>query len=213
MDIKRFVFTSHELDNVCNSGTLTNDDTFRRAGFEIISLRPRNMVRIARHPCMPGYIFKVYLNCDAPGDRLVRLYNRCVGAERILNVMSWINQFGISSQRFRVPSKRLYRVSDNQYILVAKDMKLVSAEETLAAWKQADRETVRELYYILREGCGSHYLAGNIPYTRRGKFAFIDTEHPQRTIAMDQVKQYLSPAMQAFWGELQSYPPLGKLLA
>ena len=161
--------------------------------------------KLSKHPLAPGYVFKLYLESEKrlkfgkPG--WIWLTNRCIGAERI---KALIKQKSI--RHFCVADKWLYRVPGGviqPVILVAKDMQLVSQDAIDKAWKtQATKEHLKELYYILSQGCGSHFLTGNVPYTKWGKFAFIDTEYPKRHFTISNAGKYLSPDMKRYWDKL-----------
>lgn len=194
------------LDAIFASGpVLKNEKTLAQAGFITLFSMPTSYVKVVKHPLAPGYVFKLYLESEKrlkfgkPG--WIWLTNRCVGAKRI---KALIKQKSI--RHFCVADKWLYRVPGGviqPVILVAKDMQLVSPDAIANAWKtQATKEHLKELYYILSQGCGSHFLTGNVPYTKWGKFAFIDTEYPKRRFTISNAGKYLSPDMKRYWDKL-----------
>jgi hypothetical protein len=184
---------------------LDNGEMLRAAGFEILACVPHHPA-VLRHPNVPGYIFKVYLNGEKKRPRggilgVEWLLRRCVEADKL---RKWIQKQGI--RHFIVPEKWLYPLSHggaHPAILIATDMELESVEMNVYAWKTiVSQEHLDELYSILKEGYGSIYLTGNIPYTKSGKFAFVDTEKPKQIHDLTKVKQYLSESMQKYWDEL-----------
>jgi hypothetical protein len=200
------------LDSLFSSGRVLQDEnTLQQAGFVILHSMPSSYVKVVRHDALPGYLFKFYLDNqvqlkkDKPGWWW--LTNRCIGAERIRKMIEKKHM-----RHFAVPDKWLYIVPSwfptagptfQPVVLVETDMNLESHDMILYAWYHlATRRVLDELFYILDHGAGSYFLSGNIPYTKSGKFAFIDTEYPKRDIKMKKVKRYLNPEMQAYWDYL-----------
>ncbi|HAB99137.1 MAG TPA: hypothetical protein DCE71_04880 [Parachlamydiales bacterium] len=194
------------LDSVfCSFDVLNSEETLRGAGFQILSSVPLHPA-VLRHPQAPGYVFKLYFNGEKkkPRDGILGvewLLRRCVEADKLRR---WIQKHKI--RHFIVPEKWLYPLSHGERhpaVLVAVDMELESYEMNIQAWKTlVSQEHLDELYLILKEGYGSIYLTGNIPYTKRGKFAFVDTEKPKQKHDLTKVKPYLSEKMQKYWDEL-----------
>src|SRR5262245_60946940 len=75
------------------SSILDSEKTLRAAGFQILACIPTHPA-IARHPCVPGYIFKMYLNSEKkrPSEGILGvewLLRRCVGADMLCQ---WIQK-------------------------------------------------------------------------------------------------------------------------
>jgi hypothetical protein len=194
------------LDSIFSTSLiLDNKEMLRAVGFEILACIPHHPA-VLKHPNIPGYIFKVYLNGEKKRPRggisgVEWLLRRCVEADKL---RKWIQKRGIC--HFIVPEKWLYPLSHGEMhpaILIATDMELESVEMNIYAWKMIiSPEHLDELYSILKPGYGSIYLTGNIPYTKSGKFAFVDTEKPKQMHDLAKVKPYLSESMQKYWDEL-----------
>lgn len=187
------------------SKLLDSKDTLQRAGFEILACLPEHPA-VAKHPSVPGYVFKMYLNSEKKYVRdqissVEWLLRRCAGAKTL---RKWIETQKI--RHFVVPEKWIYPLpyeTKHPIILIATDMEIEDEQMTCHAWKTvACEEHLNELYSILKKGYGSVNLNGNIPYTKSGKFAFIDTEKIQQTHKMRKVKPYLSEHMQLYWDQL-----------
>ena len=58
------------------------------------------------------------------------------------------------------------------------------------------------LFEVFKRGYGSVSLIQNVPYTKNGKFAFIDTEYPRRVLDLRKVKKFLPADMQRYWDSL-----------
>jgi hypothetical protein len=169
----------------------------KAAGFTILYNQPSGM-KVARHPLLPGYLIKAYYNSQNTGMQWA--VDRCEGAK---NIRDLIRDKGL--RHIVVPNKWIYLVSSPDpviAVLVVQDMELVTPEETKQAWKNATKQQVRELYTILSHGFASCYLRGNIPRTKKDKFACVDTAFPHRQHNYQSVKKHLSSEMQVYWDKL-----------
>lgn len=199
------------LDAIFLNGRVTeNQETFANAGFITLFTQPTSLITVARHPLLPGVLLKLYLDSETrekdgiPGWKW--LVNRCKGAE---NVRKLIQRKKL--KYFSVPDKWIYPLPEGKtfesrrhpVVLIVTDMDLTSESDTKYAWKHLiQKKHLDELFCILSHGFSSCYLATNIPYSKSGKFACIDTEHPKRKLSYNHVKAYLSPPMRAYWNEL-----------
>lgn len=198
------------LDTIFSQGRVIQDEnSLTAAGFIIKHRMPNTHILVVKHPAIEGYLFKIYpdselhLKDGKPG--WYWLCNRCEGAERIRKLIK-----KKKIQFFTVPDKWIYPLpptanAKQPIVLIVTDMQLVSSEENKWAWKNvATKKHLDELYYILSHGSGSYFLTGNIPYTKSGKFAFIDTEYPKRIVKMKNVIKFhfLSPEMEEYWKKL-----------
>jgi len=184
---------------------LDSEETLRSVGFEILACFPEHPA-VAKHPSASGYVFKMYLNGEKKRPRdgisgVEWLLRRCVGADRL---RTWIQKQGI--RHFVVPEKWLYPLSHGEkhpIVLIATDMEIENEQTTLHAWETiVSQEHLDELYCILKKGYGSIHLTGNIPYTKSGKFAFVDTEKLNQTHKLAKVGSYFSENMQQYWDQL-----------
>ena len=174
------------------SRVLENEKSLLDAGFNVIAgPRPISYAIIAKHPSIPGFVFKLYLDCETRSRKKtphwVWLTQRCAGARGIKKVIKRNN-----IRLFTVADKWLYVVpphpapsgpNPQHLILVATDMEPESVETSMVMWKTAiTSKYLDELYLILKSGYGGQgvlSLPCNVPYTKQGKFAFIDTEDPR----------------------------------
>jgi hypothetical protein len=188
---------------------IDNDSTFQAAGFEIRVKQSRSLMRVAAHPALPEYLFKVYFVDERLHERekprgWSGFARRCQNAERIYNI---IRENGL--QYFQVPRKWLFLLpahhsacspDDQPVILVAERQDLVSRAENEQAWLNAIAERhLDELHTIIQGAGGSSYRPDNIPMTKQGKFTFIDTEHAGDQPDYESIRQYLSSRMRQYW--------------
>lgn len=198
------------LDTIFATRVTENIATFTAAGFKILFDQQTSFVKVAYHPSTPGYLYKVYFDDEVrqkshkPGWHW--LCNRCEGAAKIRRLIKKKKFI-----HFTVPDKWLYPLnhpnpsspSPQPVILVVTDMNIRCQEETIEAWQtKITKRHMDELYAILKNGGGSRFLSGNVPYTHSGKFAFVDTEYPKRKVNVAKITPYLSPEMQKYWKKL-----------
>lgn len=205
------------LDDIfARSRVVENDQSLVAAGFTILFSQKRSLIRVVKHPRIQGYLLKMYLDSDAAKLKeeagWERLAMRCAIAEKIKN---FIAQDGIKS--FVVADKWLYplpvlqncRPEQQLVVLLVKDMDIYNRVESGFAWKAVpNRAMVKELYTVLAHGYGSAALDKNVPYTKSGTFAFIDTEYKKgKKVSLRQPRNYLSTEMQAYWDTLALKEP------
>ncbi len=197
------------------SRALQNEQTLIDAGFiHLAGPRPYSYIIVVRHPEIPGYVFKLYLDCDPRSRKNVPhwkwLTMRCAGAKQIRKIIKQKN-----IRHFIVPDKWLYVLPVYPYssvmnpeivILMETDVQPESRDVTERMWKTGiTREHLDELYTIVKHGYGGQgtlALASNVPYTKSGKFAFTDTEDPQTDPKLKNAKHYLSKEMGLYWDSL-----------
>lgn len=203
------------MDAIFNASRVTfNKETLKGAGFTILFSQPRSFIKVVQHPALSNLLIKLYLDVDLrmkqnkPGWSW--LVKRCQGAEKIRKILKKYQVL-----HFEVPHKWIYPLSPEPapplgleiqrqlVVLLVDDMHLVSKEENLVAWKNfITKKHLDELYLIISLGNGSSYRADNIPFSKSGKFAFIDTEYPHRPPNFSGVRPYLSTRMRLYWDNL-----------
>jgi hypothetical protein len=195
----------------CLSNIIENEAAFLGAGFEIRRKKRRSLMRVATHPMLPGYVFKTFFvderDCERPKLHGWKGFDvRCKRAERIRQV---IQEQRI--QHFKVPMKWLFHAphhslcapDDQPKILIAEFQELLSQEESDHAWLHGVTEChLAELYAIINRAGGTSYRPDNIPLTKQGSFAFIDTEHSTDGHDYESIAPYLSTQMRAYWSNL-----------
>jgi len=187
--------------------------SFMQAGFKISEKRRPNNAVIGKHPAFEGYIFKVFLDRQPDICEWSNWVNRIEGAKAI---QACIERHGF--ENFCVPKKWIYplpmypsppendRIHRKNFILIAEEMDILPLRDNLKAFKEKMRAKIlRELMVILtEEGLIDSIYPDNIPFTRNGKLAFIDTEHryPGRSVKFETLLPFLSDEMQNYWNML-----------
>jgi hypothetical protein len=191
------------------SRAIQNQQSLIDAGFIILESGPKSYILLARHPQIPGYLFKLYLDSEQRMHKGVAhwrwLTRRCHGARKIKEVIK-----KKKLRHFIVPDKWLYILPPfplsqephpQPVILVETYIHLHPDSER--AWKtRVTPQHLDELYLIYKSGYGSSNMIKNIPYTESGKFAFVDTESPKRKPHLKRTRHFLSKEMQQYWNIL-----------
>lgn len=201
-----------KLDHLFHSKRITlNKKTFEAAGFAPIHERAPTNVIIGRHPKLKGYIIKAYLDTQPAFYEWAVLMDRIRGAESIRSCLKR-HQY----KQFVVPRKWLYPLpcdpsppsgsyNRKNFILIVEDMQILDHPANLKAYqKKITPQILNALYTILKEeGLLDSVYLDNIPFTRLGQIAFIDTEHYHKEpIDYLKLKPFFSASMQRYWQTL-----------
>jgi hypothetical protein len=190
---------------------IDNESAFLAAGFAVQRKQRRSLMRVATHPMLPGYVFKVFFMDERHCERKKRrgwngFARRCDQAERIRGV---IHDRRI--RHFRVPRKWLFNAphhpscgpDEQPVVLVADFQDLVPKHENEHAWRHSITPGhLDELYAIIEGAGGVSSRPDNIALTRLGWFAFIDTDHSTNLHDYESIAPYLSWHMRQYWSSL-----------
>lgn len=193
------------------SRALLNLENLEKAGFEYSPPRKFTNLIVAKHPALPGYIFKLYLDAqrfhkDKPehhfwilrvqGSILVRQQIAAARLDSFLKVpQKWI---------YKLPSKPAPALGymRKSYILVEEDMDLVSKEHNEALWSSSfvSKELLNAVYQILTiVGLSDCAKPDNIPFSTDGRIAFIDTQTFGRKVPYKNLEKWLSEENKIYW--------------
>jgi hypothetical protein len=192
------------------AGVIDNEVAFLEAGFDIRRKKARSLMRVATHPALPGYVFKVFFVDERTRAReksrdWKSFAIRCNQAQRIRQVIHESN-----FQHFKVPHKWLFHTpphpacaNDPPTILVAEFEELLLREDNERAWRHSITEAhLDEFHAIIERSGGASYRPDNVRLTKQGLFAFIDTEHSTGEHDYDSIIPYLSHQMRQYWRDL-----------
>lgn len=209
-----------KLDEIFSHGrVILNSSSLLKAGFTTSKTREFSRIVVTKHPELPGYVFKIYLDDESykSNDVAQRYFLRRIkGALAVQKVIDENNL----SDLFKVPKKWIYVLPDaikakkkysyKSFILVAEDMQIVSKDENKKAWKssQVNKNTLIGLHIILKDaGLLDCTHIDNIPFSKDGKITFIDTEVygvDSDRVPLRRLKSALSSKMRHFWYDLIS---------
>lgn len=161
--------------------------SLREGGFRLVEGSKRvhhDQIMVAGHPELSGYLLKSY---PLLGDKISpyrRLLEYCVRCEKAAVVRHYI-----AEQRCRyltVPSKWIYwlgsrsvsrRATAGYYLLIVEEMDLLSEEEAEVWYRTHCDGWVEEVLRLYLAMGGLDCNPENLPVTRDGKIALLDTEH------------------------------------
>jgi hypothetical protein len=193
------------------SRAIFNLHALKKAGFEETKPRKFTSLLVTKHPLIPGYIFKLYLDAQRPHKNKPEHYFwmlRIQGAAKIREAIA-MHSIG---HLFKVPKKWIYELP--QYpkppkgydakccILVEEDMEILSYEENKNAWKSTlvTEELLFYLHIILQQvGLSDCTKPDNIPFSYDGRIAFIDTQSFDEKVSFSRLSPFLSASNKAYW--------------
>jgi hypothetical protein len=152
---------------------------FRAAGFEVSRF---GKIMVGGHPAAEGLLFKKYPRGVSLRDQLENYECRVEGADRL--------RAFIEEHRLRhvvVPRKWILELSrefssrsSRSYVLVVERLDLLDEKDSRRAYRHIDEALLRELCLVVHEFRGLDSVVKNVPFTRQGQVAFVDTEHWNR---------------------------------
>ncbi len=203
-----------KLDRIFHSQRVTlSKETFEEAGFGKVKERKPTNIFVGNHPELKGFIIKVYLDTQPALKEWENWIDRIQGAKAIRD---FIQQRGYT-KLFKVPQKWIYPLpiwpsppnnslyNRKNFILIVEDMDILDHKDCLHAYKtEVTPEILDALFLNLKEvGLLDSTHAANVPFTKDGRMAFIDTEHHHKwPVPYFGIKCYFSNPMQAYWQKL-----------
>lgn len=204
------------LDKLFTSSRVTfNFNTLKDAGFSRATPRKSTKLVVTKNPYFPGYVFKLFL--DVQRFFYDPEYSIWVDRIKTANQLKIeISARGLDS-KFKVPNKWIYVLpaspkvesgySAKHYILIAEDMDIFSDEENEALWKSdfVTHELLDDLYILVRDlGLRSCTKPENLPFSKDGTVAFIDTQFMHKSVDFNELTAFLSKENQAYWKSIIS---------
>lgn len=208
------------LDKICSKRRiLSSTKQLEKAGFVIIFQQVNRGLVVARHPKLPGYLLKMYLD-SSPRVEWPLWILRAKGARIIQNLLNKHSYNGL----MKVPHKWIYPVPKfdrplangntfpKDFILIVQDMRLLTDKYSLYCYKNLMTfELLKALYTMIEEGGLSDSHLKNIPFSADRKIAFIDTEYVNSwPVHFDWLTSHFSPVHQAYWLKLTGGKSEGK---
>ncbi len=192
-------------------GILASTEAMEKVGFEIICHRKGRGLVVAKHPLLKNYLIKTYLDTATHVDWMGWV-RRIEGAKRVQRA---IDSHRRHKRYVKVPKKWIYHIPEGvrglneshvprEFLLLVQDMKILSKAESVKLYKTViSHKALKSLYYIINESGYSDCHIGNLPFSKDGKIAFIDTEHGGRwPVHPEWLTRWFSLDNQAFWKDL-----------
>lgn len=190
-------------------------DSLKRGGFSRISQQPFTKMTTAVHDKLPGLFFKIYLDAQKPYKRKPEYdhwQSRIKGSQLIKKFIAK-NEW---EDTFKVPQKWMYPLPLKPmptppfkgvfFVLVEEDMDLVPFKENLQMWKSPliTEKVLDRLYTLITSlGLSDCITPKNLPFSKDGKIAFIDTQtYMNFPINTRRLSSYLTDEARAYWEKL-----------
>lgn len=213
-----FLPTDHpiklKLDKIFHKSyrVTSSEATLKRAGFYRTTPRPWRKTIVAMHTKLDGYLVKMFTDDQLNVNVLENFINRIIGARAA-------KEFVISHDYesiFKVPNKWIYPLPSNvapfptsqgkYFVLIVEDMDIVCKEKNIKKWASASvpKETLKALYNLVKDvGLSDTLYLSNIPFTKDGKIAIIDTEyHHSWPVEFGKILPDLRKGQQDYWWKL-----------
>lgn len=183
--------------------------TIKKLGFKILDNLGLHVL-VAKHPSLPGYVFKFFKYGEFPGIDWQHWINRIEGAKLI---QEGIDTFGYK-KFFKVPKKWLFKTNATQmiegvkypcYILIAEDMQPESRKVNHKIWRsQTTSKILIALHKMIKTyGLRDSARVANVPYCKYGKIAFVDTEaYNSWPVNYHPLLEFLSSKNKNYWRAL-----------
>lgn len=148
--------------------------SWQRNGFVVLG-RIHFGLMVAKHPSIPGYLFKKFQDKISLEYQLENYIKRIEGARALKEFIEENNL-----KHIVVPEKWLYELPKG-YILIVEKMDICRGGkdpkgEVAQKYFNIDKEILRELCLVLSSFRGLDSMLHNLPFTYQNKIAFVDTE-------------------------------------
>lgn len=197
------------------SRAIINIDTLSEAGFVNPKVRKWTHVVVTKHPELPGYIIKTYLDSQRHFKKIKEFDHWIMRIEGARAIQALIDERGWNGY-FKVPKKWIYTLPTKpsvpkglirkNCILIEEDMKILNNDDNSAAWKSdlVTKEKLQMLYEIIETlGLNDCAKISNVPISEDGRMAFIDTESTQVwPVHYKRLTKCLAEPLQDYWEEL-----------
>ena len=177
-------------------------DDWGDAGFQVVARSHDSKIMVASHASVEGFLFKKYTSDVSLKEQHANYVRRIKGARELRSFLD--------AQRFRrvtVPQKWLYELPHafcsrgrHSYVLVVERLDILDEEGTKQAYHRIDDVLLRELSAVVFKFKGLDSNAKNLPFTKDGRVAFVDTEHWDRHLDSRSRK----PCLRHVYGYLSS---------
>lgn len=206
-----------KLDDIFSKArVIQNVQSMEKAGF--IKPFPRHATHVVftKHPDLPGYVIKAYLDDDLRYHRGITEYEHwCKRIKGAKAIQELINKHHLGDI-FKTPKKWIYTLPKKpkpkkpclkkDYILVEEDMDIYNDQGNKKHWRSAKvtKRTLDSLDLIITAlGLRDCAKIDNLPFGKDGRIAFIDTEsYNVWPIPYHVLDGSLSPENKAYWKKI-----------
>lgn len=205
-----------KLDEIFSiSRALYDLQSMVQAGFEPAYPQHHSQIIVTRHPDLPGYVIKAYLDEQAYHSDKPEYYfwiKRIIGSRLIKNAIK-AHEY---DNFIKVPKKWIYLLPDEpapptgclrkMFILVEEDMNIHSDKINEKLWRSpvVTKELLKALFIVITElGLFDCAKPANCPISKDGRIALIDTQsYYEKRVKYHKLTSYLSSPMRHYWLKL-----------
>ncbi len=198
----------HKIDQIFSKRVTENLNTLAASGFIFIQAKRIDKVIVCRHPELPGYIIKTFIDDTSLESALCdrQLVKRAIGSRLMKDTIEHQNLQGL----FKVPQKWLYVLPDETnkckkkiLILIEEDMGIAPNVDDIWKSENISYELLNALFSIISMVDLNDIKPKNIPFCMDGKFAFIDTAGYHKSEPnFYKFGDFLNPTMKLHWDTL-----------
>lgn len=172
-----------DLAALFRRGSYDTEDDWRDSGFRVLP-RSAEKIIVAGHRDARSFLFKKYPTAWRSYGEQLELYEERVNGARVL--ANHLQTHAVD--KIVVPRKWLCTLPSRHevrgkpsYVIVVDRFDLLDRDESERLYRKIDRDLLEDLCAILFRFRGLDFSVRNVPFTRDGKIAFIDTEHIKLT--------------------------------
>lgn len=155
----------------------------RLAGFLVLERVHRGLM-VAAHPDIPKFLFKKFQNDVDQESQLRNFQNRIQGARNLLNFIKKNRLNHIVTPKkwlYLLPKRFSSEEKKRAYLLIVEKIDICPGgneenDEVAQCYRRMNFEILKELCTVVYYFRGLDSKLHNMPFTRQGQIAFIDTE-------------------------------------
>ncbi|MBN9377981.1 MAG: hypothetical protein BGO14_00660 [Chlamydiales bacterium 38-26] len=201
-----------KLDRLFRKRVTQNKQTLKKAGFTEPEPKRFSKTIVSKNKKIPGYIFKFFHDEQKDIQDARNCLRRVTGA---ISVQEALNRYNIN-HLFVVPKKYIYPLPAHpsptetsyrkNFVVVENELDIYTGKENNKMWKSPviNPITLTWTFWLLQElGLNDSPYSFNMPITRDGRIAFVDTEHHHKwPVPFEKLWPFLTPEMGSFWKNL-----------
>jgi hypothetical protein len=173
---------------------------WRSAGFAVVARDEPTRIMVAGHMLAPSLIFKKYANLVPAEKQLEKYKIRVDGANAVAGFIAAHQIKGVV-----VPEKQIIQLGNARgSLVVAQRLDVMDDDRSEAAYPRITDQTLHDLVTVLYTFRGLDSGLRNLPLTRTGQVALIDTERwndPKPRAYLKSIRRYLTRKQMAFVNE------------
>lgn len=156
-------------------------DKFRAAGFKVFERSNDDKIMVASHEDAKGYLFKKYSASTSMEAQLENHEKRVKGARKVQELIEADHlEHVVVPQKYLHELPREFSRKGPSHVLIVERLSLMSTDDSKKQYRRISEDVLRDLCTVFFSFPGLDSVVDNVPFTKDGKIAFIDTEHWER---------------------------------